>query len=182
MQIDGINLLRNIMREMGISEHKIRNAVRYLQDENACIISKGAVKVAIASERKLSEMYSTDNQPFLANYRNWNRRSTTTEKLQEICARWCDAQLRRLVSDRRAKGSKFYYGSDKLTAAPIVSAEGGVYVLGSVVKIAGLRIQIDGCGCIDYDWLRGWWEEQYRASGNPHVPTRPLYEKLGVLK
>ena len=30
MQIDGIRLLRFTMRELGIPEHKVRNAIRYL--------------------------------------------------------------------------------------------------------------------------------------------------------
>ena len=185
MQIDGIRLLRFTMREMGIPENKVRNAIRYLQDENARIVSKGAADAAIASERKLSEMNSTEDRPFLANYRNWNRRSTLAEKLQEIRAKWCEAQLRRLVSDRRVKGSKFFYGSEELTSEPgelLVMSCGDVSVLGTPVKIAGIWIWLDESIHVDYDWLRRWWDQQYQASGNPHVPTRPLYVKLGVLK
>ena len=73
MQIDGIRLLRFTMRELGIPEHKVRNAIRYLQDENARIVSKGAADAAIRdaakeqralkwAEYRLRQMYS-DKRP-----------------------------------------------------------------------------------------------------------------------
>lgn len=44
MQIDGIKLLRNTMREMGFPDRKIRNALRYLRDDHARIVSKKAAE------------------------------------------------------------------------------------------------------------------------------------------
>lgn len=188
MQIDGIKLLRNTMREMGFPERKIRNALSYLRDENARIISKKAAEEAIACETKLQDMYGSGDSPFRKNYHNWNPDETPSDVKERIRNQWCLAQLRRLITDRRIPGAAFTDNGITLTYVQLAKDPNYVLVDSDVatkpylLTIKNICILLSDGNKVDYDWLERWWAVDQDMYGTLQISTRPLFCKLGVLK
>ena len=189
MQVDGIKLLRFTLREMGIPEHKVRNAIRYLRDENALVVSKGAIEAAIASGSDLTELYTAYDRPLTTNHHAWHRYLTTNGKPIRIRDQWCVAQLRRLITNRRIGGAKIFYGVYQLSKV-VVQADGEHALVTTVdidvepmlVMISDVWIWLDELTQLDRTWLENWWGREALNTRNPQVSTHTLYRKLGVLK
>lgn len=176
------------MREMGFPERKIRNALSYLRDENARIISKKAAEEAIACETKLQDMYGSGDSPFRKNYRSWNPDETPSDVKERIRSQWCLAQMRRLITDRRITGASFTDAGVALDCVQLakdpayVLVSGGDTVKPYLMSIKNICILLNDGNKVDYDWLECWWGLEHEVGDELQISTRPLFRKLGVLK